>query len=318
LKVVSKIGFSLFLLFCANILYAQEGENLIPLFNKLFLNPSFSGWNENTSVQTGNYFFAEPEDILNHNFYFSYDTYSEKLKGGVGLLIFQGLNGNQNINTAGLGFSYSKALPTSAGKSFIPSFNLNYKLASKQWFLQFMEPLAPPGREMFRYSVVRPGAGVLWDSPNRQIGLSLAYQFHIGISDAGDPPPENFPDLIFYFSKPVGGKQKGLTSKPYRFVPEIVVRYSQNTLLTRAAVRVSTVHHNYGLYIQNNFNSKIHGAGGIFGWNFGRYKLHLAAGSGYHFATEKVTFFGEVSLTLMLPYTYSDQKNPWATPKKLF
>ena len=291
---------------------------MLPLTNKLLLNPSFAGWDKKTTVQTGDYFMTETEADLNHVFYLTYDTYSEKLKGGLGYYFYQDLYGSQNINETGLGFTYSKPLSRGKGKRIIPSLNLNYKLATKQWFVQMMEPQIPPGKELLRYNVFLPRAGILWDSPDWQIGLSGAYFLHIGISEEGEPPPDNSPEIIVYISKLMDGKQKGLTSMPYEFVPEVIFSYSGNTFLTRSGFQVSSVKHNYGLFIQNNYSSNLHGAGGVFGWNFSRFKVNLVAGSAFHFDTEKIAFFGEVSLALKLPYSYFDQKNPWATPKKLF
>lgn len=300
------------------LLKAQEGKNMLPLSNKLLLNPSFAGWDKNTNVQTGLFFMSQSKEDLNHVFYLTYDTYSEKLKGGVGYYFYQGLHGNLNTNETGVGFTYSKTLPTGKGKSFVPSFNINYKLATKQWFVQMLEPLAPPGQELLRYNVILPKAGILWDSPSRQIGLSLAYSIHIELADAGEPSPPNFPEVIFYYSQLIEGKQKGLISRPFEMTPEIVVLYSGEIFLTRALLQISDINNNYGLYIQNNFSNNLHGIGGIYGWNFSRFKLNLSAGSAYNFNTEGIAFFGEISLSLMLPYIHFDKKNPWSTPKKLF
>ena len=306
------------LLFCANFLFAQDGKNMLPLFNKLLINPSFAGWDKSTTVQTGDYFMSESKEDLNHVFYLTYDTYSEKLKGGVGYYFYQELIGSRNINETGLGFTYSKPLSRGKGKRLIPSLNINYKLATKQWLVQMMESLIPPGQELLRYNVILPRAGILWDSPDRQIGLSIAYSIHIEIADGGEPPPPNSPEVVFYYSQLIDGKQNGLISKPYEMTPEVVILYSGEVFLTRTLLQISDITHNYGFYIQNNFSSNLHGIGGIYGWKFSRFRLNLSAGSAYNFDTEKPAFFGEISLSMMLPYSHFDKKNPWSTPKKLF
>ena len=318
MKAATKIGFLLILLYRVSFLAAQEGKNMLPVSNKLLLNPSFAGWDKNTTVQTGDYFMSESKEDLNHIFYLTYDTYSEKLKGGVGYYFFQGLHGNVNTNETGFGFTYSKTLPTGAGRNFIPSFTINYKLANKQWFVQTMEPLTPPGKELLRYNIILPRAGILWDLPGRQIGLSAAYSIHVDIADGGEPPPPNSPEIIFYYSQLIDGKQNGLISKPYEMTPEVIILYSGEIFLTRALLQISDITHNYGFYIQNNFSSNLHGIGGIYGWNFSRFRLNLSAGSAYNFDAGKVAFFGEISLSMMLPYSHFDKKNPWSTPKKLF
>ncbi len=261
---------------------------------------------------------SESQEKLNNAYYLTYDTYSEKLKGGVGYYFYQGLHGRLNTNESGMGFTYSKTLPTGKGKSFIPSFNINYKLATKQWFVQMVEPLAPPGQEFLRYNVILPKAGILWDSPARQIGLSLAYSIHIDLAETGEPSPPNSPEIIFYYSQLIDGRQKGLISKPFEMTPEVVILFSGETFLTRAGLQFSDMRHNYGLFVQNNFSSNLHGIAGMYGWNFSRFKLNLSAGSAYNFNTEGIAFFGEISLALILPYIHFDKKNPWSTPKKLF
>ncbi|MFW5773245.1 MAG: type IX secretion system membrane protein PorP/SprF [Tangfeifania sp.] len=318
MKAAIKIGFLLNLLSQAWFLTAQEGKNMLPLSNKLLLNPSFAGWDKNTNVQTGLSFMSQSKKNLNHVFYLTYDTYSEKLKGGVGYYFYQGLRGSLNTNETGMGFTYSKTLPTGKGKSFVPSFNINYKLATKQWFVQMMEPLTPPGQELLRYNVILPKAGVLWDSPARQIGLSLACSIHIDMANAGEHSPPNIPEVIFYYSQLIEGKQKGLISRPFEMRPEIVVLYSGEIFLTRTLLQISDINHNYGLYIQNNFAANLHGIGTIYGWNFNRFKLNLSMGSAFNFESQNFAFFGEIALSLMLPYTHFDKKNPWSTPKKLF
>lgn len=291
---------------------------MLPLSNKLLINPSFAGLNKNTNVHTGNYFIAESKKNLNNSFYLTYDTYSENWKGGIGFYFYHGLRGNSNTNETGVGFTYAKTLSTGKGKSFIPSFNINYRLATKQWFVQMIEPLNPPGTELLRYNVILPRAGVLWDLPRWQIGLSAAYSMHIDIATEGEPSPGNSPEVIFYLSRLTDAKQNGLISKPFKIKPELVILYSGEIFLTRALLEISTIKHNYGLYVQNNFSNDLHGIGGIYGWNFRRFKLSLSAGSGYSFNTENAAFFGEISLALMLPYTHFDKKNPWSTPKMFF
>jgi hypothetical protein len=318
LKAAIKIGFIFIFLFCANHLFAQDGKNMLPLSNKLLLNPSFAGLDKNTTMQTGDYFMSESKANLNHVFYLTYDTYSEKLKGGVGYYFYQGLHGSLNTNETGIGFTYSKPISRGRSKQVIPSFNLNYKLAAKQWFVQMVEPLGPPGQELLRYNVILPKAGILWNSPFRQIGLSLAYSIHTELADEGEPSPPISPEVIFHYSQLIEGKQKGLVSRPFEMKPEIVVLYSGEIFLTRALLQISDIKHNYGIYVQNNFTSNLHGIGGIYGWNFNRFKLNLSIGSAHNFESENLAFFGEVALLLMLPYTHFDKKNPWATPKKLF
>lgn len=297
---------------------AQDRTNMIPLSNKLLLNPSFAGWNKNTRIQTGLFFASESKEILNNSFYVTYDTYSEKWKGGVGFYLYQGLHGRLNTNETGFGFTYSKTLNKNAGKRVIPSFNINYKLATKQWFAHMIGSSTPPGRNSPRYHLIFPRAGILWVDSDRQIGFSVAYSFHSKISDEGEPPPDNSPEVILYYSKQIDGTQLGLVSKPYELSPEIVIQYSGQIFMTRALLQISDIKHTYGFYIQNNFTNNLHGIGGLYGWNFNRFNLSLSSGSAYNFNGENFSFFGEISLRLKLPYTHFDKNKPWATPKMLF
>lgn len=291
---------------------------MLSLSNKLLLNPSFAGWNKNTTVQTGDYFMSESKTNLNHVFYLTYDSYSEKLKGGVGYYFYQELYGIRNINETGLGFTYSKPISRGKGKRFIPSFNINYKLATKQWFTQTINLLSTLGQDFFRYNVILPRAGILWDSSERQIGFSLAYSINIEITDEGEPPRKNMPEVVLFYSQLIEGKQNGLTSRPYEITPEVTILYSGEIFITRAGIQFSDVEKAYGFFIQNNFSKNLHGIGGIYGWNFSNFNINLSAGSAYSIDNESVSFFGEVSLALLIPYIKFDKKNPWSTPKKLF
>jgi hypothetical protein len=318
LKFTKNIALLLTLQFCVTIAFSQEGKNLLPLSNKLLLNPSFAGWDKNTTVQTGNYFISESKEELNHVFYLTYDSYSEKLKGGFGYYFFQELYGIDNINETGVGFSYARPISRGKGKRFIPSFNINYKMATKQWFAHTMNPLSAPGQNFFRYNVILPKAGIIWDSPNRQIGLSLAYSINIEITDEGEPPRKNMPEVVLYYSQLIEGNQNGLTSRPYEIIPEVTILYSGEIILTRAGIQFSEVEKAYGFFIQNNFSKNLHGIGGIYGWKFSNFSINLSAGSAYSIDNKSISFFGEVSLALLVPYIKFDKKNPWSTPKKLF
>lgn len=321
-----KIGFLLLLIGSWGILLAQTDGALLPFSNKLLLNPSFAGLNKNTNVWTGIYFMAENQKNLNNEFFTTWDSWSEKLDGGVAISFHQGLTGNINTSTTGLGFTFTKPFKSTKNGALVPSINISYRGATKHWFAAYIdgilneetEPPSPPGEEFLRYNIFQPKLGILWVSPIRQIGLSASFPLNINIAESGDLPEKAGPQLIFYYAQNQKGKQNGLISQPYRASPEIVILYSNQAILSRAGLRFENVNNTYAIFLQNNYTSNFHGLGLTYGWRFGNFELNLTGGSAYSFSTEDVGGFGEATLRLVIPYVHFDKKNPWAPVPKSF
>ncbi len=239
---------------------------------------------------------------------------------------YQGLAGKMNTNTTGAGFTFSKPIEIRKSGQIIPSFNINYRVATKQWFVNAidgvldkqLEPPSPPGEDFRRYNLVRPRAGLLWHSPFTELGFSAVYSNWENLVPDEELPEQAPFHLIFHFARKMKGKKKGLVSQPFKASPEVVILYAEDMFRSRAGFRMEQTEHLFGLFLENNYTDNIHGIGGILGWKFQHFKLNFAAGGAYSVPTQQPAFFGEVSLGLVVPYIHFDEKNPWAPPKKSF
>ena len=309
--------FLIILFFCTFRLVAQD-NSLLPFSNKLLLNPSYAGLNKNTSVRTGTFLHSEGNSILDNEFYLTWDSYSESLKGGVALSFYEGLSGSENTNTTGIGFTFSKPVAVKSKNTVIPSLNFNYRLATKNWFVQAMEPLNPPGREILRFHKYQPRVGLLWHSPVRHIGLSVAWNFYSPIAREGIAAPESNPEFIVHYLQNRRSKNDGLNSEPVKLTPEFIMLYTQNVFLTRSGVSIKEVNRNYAFFIQNSFRKNVHGIGGMWGVRFNNFRLNILAAPAYNFTTKKTSFWGEVAFALVVPYVHINKKYPWKPVKKFF
>jgi hypothetical protein len=304
---------------------AQTGHEFLPFSNKLLLNPSYAGFDKNTSVWSGLQLSRLPENRLNHVFSLTYDKWSDKLKAGTAFYFYQGLAGDVNTNTIGAGFSFSKPVKSFGEGQFIPSVNLNVYTAAKQWFVHFVdgmldkeiEPPSPPGEEFLRYNLFRPRLGILWSSPDLETGISASYTLRQKLAFEEELPEETPLHLLFHLAPKMRGKRNGLTSKPYKIAPELIILYSEGLFLSRAGFQAEHTDRVFGLFVQNNYSDNVHGMAGMWGWRFDHFRINIAAGSAYSIPFQKMAFWGEVSLGLIVPYIDFNKKSPWASPKKL-
>ncbi len=313
-------------LFTAGWAFGQPEQRLPPLSDKILLNPSYAGLNKSTSVWTGTSFFSEGQEALDNIFFLSYDTFSEKLNGGIAFRFFQNLNGQNNTSETGLGLSYSRTLPAKNEKRIIPSLQINYGLASKQLLAHAIDgmlgkqykPPSPPGKEFLRYYSLRPRVGLLMDSPVSQTGISAWWGIHQSLV-AGDNQWKAWtPGIILHYNRIIKGNNNGLISRPYRAKPGLMVLITESQLLTRVEMAISQTDHTYGLFIQNDFNQNIHGLGGTYGWKFNHLMIHFSAGTFYTPDFPRPAFLGEASLGLVIPWLHFNKKNPWEQPRKLY
>jgi len=80
LKTLLKIILLAFLAVGWHFSSAQNEFNILPVSNKLLINPSFAGLNGNTHMYTGLQFLSFSKEEKNHNYLLTYDSYSEKLR----------------------------------------------------------------------------------------------------------------------------------------------------------------------------------------------------------------------------------------------
>jgi hypothetical protein len=300
---------------------SQTEQGLLPFSNKLLLNPSFAGLDKHNSVWSNFLYSAEPDNHLKHLYSVTYDTWSEALKGGVGLYFYQGLEAGIHTNHTGAGFSYSK--PIVIGDSeIIPSVNLNYYLYTKQWLVyvidgmvdKSVDPYNPPGVDFMRYHLLTPRVGLLLNSPHMFIGTSVSYSYRNNLVQENNLQDDNPIHFLFHAAKKINGNENGLLFRPFKSSPEAVVIYSENLLLSRVGIRMENVDRMLGFFVSNNFTEKHHGISGIYGWRLENFKIALTLGGAYSIPAHQTMYFGELSLGLVIPYKIFDEENPWAPP----
>ncbi len=146
-------------------------KGLLPFSNKLLLNPSYAGFNKNTSVNNELMFFARPERNLNYSYTLTYDTWSEPLNAGIAFYFYQGLIGKINTNTTGAGFTFAKPIRIKDKGELIPAMNFNLYWATKQWFVHIMDRLSgleyelprPSGRRLNAVSCNSAGSRIVME-----------------------------------------------------------------------------------------------------------------------------------------------------------
>lgn len=324
-----KYGFKIagFVLFCWMGLTAssQVEKGLIPWSNKLLINPSYAGYNKNSHFWNSLQFNAQPENKLNNTWTFTYDTWLEKMEGGLALKFHQDLTGQLNTNTIGAGFYFSKPLEAGRNGQLIPSVGVSILTASKQWFVHLtdrtidksLEHQSPPGEEFIRYSGIQPTVGLLWNSASVEMGLTGTYSFYQNYGEEEMPEQPSF-HVVLHAVKKISGYKRGLISQPVKTSPELTVIYAENLILSQVGFRVERTSYQFGVFAQNNFNDNIHGIGGAIGWKINNLRLNISSGGSYSIPAKKTGFFGEANIGLILPYLNINEINPWAPPPRSF
>lgn len=303
-----------------------QGElNLIPFANNTLLNTSFAGLNEKTTIHTGFKNFVIDRGESYNQFSLTYDTYSPGLDGGLAFYFNQGLLGDLNINTAELGFGFSKHYEMEKG-IFIPSASTHFQFAGKQWYVHWIDmmlnkqytPSSPPGADFARFFRIKPRMGVLWNSPFIRAGFSALFPFGSYITEEESQKKLNEPVFIMHLSRLNGGRKKGLVSKPYKIRPQLILLYSKNALISRAEIHFEEVFYTYSVFAQNNFTDNLHGLGGAFGWKIDNLRINFSAGVGIPVISDKTIFFGDVTFGLIIPSRHYSEETPWQPKNKLF
>lgn len=325
MQLASKIAFFVTLLFSGINCYAQTETYLLPFNSKVAINPSFAGLNNNNSYHTGNqYFYINGRQTYNL-FYGSWDSYSEKLKGGIALSFGQGLISEQNISTSEFGFSYSGFPIKTKNGEILLSVGTNLVFATKQWTVAFLDgvitdrndPSSLPGKAFLRYSITKPKVGFLWTNNSLQLGLTAAVPYRIDIAtDAIEPPESVTPvSLTFYLAKKINKKVKDLYSRPFMFSPELVVFYHEEFIFSRLSLLSNHTDKTWGFFVQNDFTNNIHSLGGTIGYRRNFISVNLNAGMGVPGISDDNAFLCELSLNIIVPPFNYSKIYPWATNK---
>ncbi|WP_321345770.1 type IX secretion system membrane protein PorP/SprF [uncultured Draconibacterium sp.] len=304
---------------------AQTENYLIPFGNRLAINPSLAGFDNNNSYHTGNqYYFVTREQTYNL-FYASWDSYSDKLKGGVNLSFNQGLISARNISTSSFGFAYSGfPIKTKNGKILL-SAGMNIVAATKQFTVAFLDKVITdendysslPGKAFLRYSIIKPQVGFLWTNNSLQLGLTAAMPYRVNIAtDAIDPQESPTPaSFTLYIAKKMDKRIRDLYSRPILLSPELVIFYHEEAFFSRLQLVSEQTDKTWGFFIQNDFTNNIHTIGGTIGYHHNFVRLNLNAGMGIPGISDNTAVMCELSLNIVVPPFNYSKNNPWAPGK---
>src|SRR5690554_6052113 len=173
--------------------------------------------------------------MIDQSFTVTYDTWNDRLFAGTALYFYHGVKGELNTVYTGAGFSFNTPLEIN-DYELIPSFNLSYLSYSKQWLVALLDAILdlerdslgnpvyqPPGKETYLFDDVIPRIGLMWRAPNFSLGISG--------SKYKDMEAVQRSHLLFHASGNLRGRKRGLYTRPFIAVPELVVSYSHNLLL---------------------------------------------------------------------------------------
>ena len=325
MKQVKKIGFVLFLGFCGLITNAQNESLLLPFSNPVLINPAFAGLDNLTKVYVGNQYYHVDSAQAFNLLYASYDTYSDKLNGGIGIFFQQGIIGSRNTSTSEIGFAYSGFSRKTENGRIRFGLNANLLLATKQWFVAaldkiMIDPLLeanPPGSESLRYLMFKPRFSFLWDTHALRWGLTAGIPLRIDLASDEEKPEDIFPlNATLYIAKNREGYKQGLKTKPYVFIPELIVFYQEDFILSRFHAYVEHTSNTIGAFVQSDFTNNIHTLGGTVGFARDNFRIDLSAGAGIPGISDEIGFTGELTLQLVVPRVDYSKINPWATKQK--
>ena len=311
--------------FCCLLANAQNESPLQPFSNPVLINPAFAGMDKLTKVHTGNqYYYIDTAQSFNL-LYVTYTTYSQKLKGGVGIFFQQGIIGKRNTSTSELGFAYSGFPKKTTNGNILFGANINMLLATKQWFIGTLdrimidpklEPNAP-GRQALRYFMLKPRFSFLWNSNDIRWGITAGIPLKFDLASDGENPEDIFPaNATLYIAKNKEGYKNGLRTKPYVFIPELLVFYQEDFILSRFHAYIEHSSNTLGAFIQSDFTNNIHTLGGTVGIARDNFRIDLRAGAGIPGISDEIGICGELTLQLIVPRVDYSKINPWAPRKK--
>jgi hypothetical protein len=236
----------------------------------------------------------------------------------------QGIIGKRNISTSELGFSYV-TLPRKTKNGTIRfAANTGFLVATKNWFVSTLDGLMvdpqgavnPPGEEFLRYLLLKPRLSFLWDTRNVTWGLTAGYPLKVPININSEDNPSYSPaTATLYISRNREGYKKGLKTKPYVFVPELIVHYHEAFILSRVNVFIEHTNNTYGAFLQNDYTHNIHSLGATYGLATGNFRINLSAGAGIPGLSDNLGIVGELTFRMIVPQMDYSKINPWATQK---
>lgn len=321
---VKKIGLTFILVLGAFAATAQNESPQLPFSSPEQVNPAFAGIDNHTKVVTGNQYYRIDSTHSFNLLYFSYNTYSDELNGGLGIFFRQGIVGSRNISTTEIGFAYSSLPRKTANGNIRFGIGSNFLLATKQWFVGTLDRILidpggttnNPGQESMRYLLLKPRFSFLLSRYEWRWGITAGVPLKIKFASESSEE-DVFPlNATLYLAKIKEAHKNGLRSKPFVFTPELLVFYQQDYFIGRVHARVAHRRHSLGAFLQSDFTNNIHTLGGTAGLARNNFRLELSAGGGIPGISDKIGFCGELSLQLSVPRTDYFRINPWAPQKR--
>ncbi|MFV0592499.1 MAG: type IX secretion system membrane protein PorP/SprF [Draconibacterium sp.] len=324
MRSVNKIGVLLCFVFSGLLLHAQNESLVIPFWNRVITNPGFAGFDNTTSVHTGNHYYQLNDSLVYNLFYATYDTYSDKLKGGIAFYFQQGLIGSRNISTTEAGFSYAGFPKKTKNGTFRLSAGGNLLFATKQWWVHTLDRMLMdqeaqpnlPGREFMRYAIFKPRVGFLWDTEMLTLGATACVPLKMDMAVDSLNSEGNPANFVIYLSKKSKGYKNGLRSKPFILIPEMIVSYNTDLFLGRFRVFARHTDYTIGAFLQSDFTNHIHTLGGTLGYASDYTRIDLSAGAGIPGISDEIGFCAEVALHITIPEIDYSRINPWGVKRK--
>lgn len=324
MSCVLKIGGLLLLAFVSLLCHAQNESLVNPVWNPVITNPGFAGFENTTSLRTGNHYYQLNDSAAYNLFYVTYDTYSDKLKGGIAFYFQQGLIGSRNISTTEVGFSYAGYPKKTKNGTIRLSTSGNLLFATKQWWVHTLDRMLIdpksqpnlPGREFMRYIMFKPKVGFLWDTETITWGMTMSVPLKMETATDSLNSEGNPVSLVMYLSKKNKGFKNGLRSKPYILTPELIISYNADLFMSRMRVYAQHTSHTLGFFIQNDFTNNIHTLGGTIGYASNYTRIDLSAGAGIPGVSDEIGFCMELALHITIPEIDYSRINPWGIKRK--
>ncbi|MDX8339234.1 hypothetical protein SLH46_08590 [Draconibacterium sp. IB214405] len=304
--------------------YAQSETYLLPFNNKVAINPSLAGLNNNDSYHSGNQYYYVNEGQTYNLLYASWDSYSDKLKGGIALTFGQGLINELNVCTTEFGFSYSGFPIKTKNGEILLSVGTNLLVGTKQWTVAFLDGIllgrndlsSPPGDSFFRYTTIKPKLGFLWTNDSFQFGITGATPYRLMAPEEFEYDHQPGPvSITIYMSGVLDKRKKDLYSKPFQLSPELIVFYNEESILSRLSMLSSHTDKTWGFFVQDDFTNNIHTLGGTIGYKRNFVRINLNAGMAIPGISDENSFLCELSLNIVVPPFDYSKINPWAPAK---
>ena len=324
LNCTKKIGWIFIVIFGAFAATAQNESPQLLFSDPVHINPAFAGTDQHATIVSGNQYYHIDSTQSYNLLYFSYNTYSDEMNGGLGIFFRQGNIGAQNTSISEIGFAYSSPARKTKNGNIRFGIGSNFLLANKQWFASTLDQIFieqntstnASGGEFMRYILLKPRFSFLWNTRTFRWGLTAGIPIKMKLASTGNNEAVFPLNGTLYLARIKEGYKNGLRSKPFVFSPELLVFYQQDYFIGRIRARIEHSNHSLGAFMQNDFTNNLHILGGTLGVTHDNFKIELNAGAGIPGISDEIGFCGEVSLQLSVPRIDYTQINPWAPQKR--